>query len=230
MSTLRLWDAEMNLKHTETSSDEAKLRHLAELFLAGYADSDWLHFTIDHGEDLSFKARQGGRLTRRESPTSGMDFRWEDNREYLRRILMPDAELAKYQLDKPLGPGDKIAFEVGGLLYTDTIESIHTETPKREPTPAPRRPWWRRVLRALTPRRYREPELWAPPGGNLPSTVITIGDGQPYQLGRDIVLGERHDLTDPAYWTDEDLGDGRTVSRGHGGCATCDGGGCGDCR
>lgn len=29
---------------------------------------------------------------------------------------------------------------------------------------------------------------------------------------------------------DEDLGDGRYISREFGGCATCNGGGCGDCR
>lgn len=34
-----------------------------------------------------------------------------------------------------------------------------------------------------------------------------------------------------AKWDMEDLGDNRSVSRGFGGgCATCDGGGCGDCR
>ena len=34
-----------------------------------------------------------------------------------------------------------------------------------------------------------------------------------------------------ASWAMEDLGDGRLISRGFGGgCATCDGGGCGDCR
>lgn len=28
----------------------------------------------------------------------------------------------------------------------------------------------------------------------------------------------------------EDLGEGRSISRSYGGCATCDGAGCGDCR
>lgn len=28
----------------------------------------------------------------------------------------------------------------------------------------------------------------------------------------------------------EELGDNRSISRGYGGCATCDGGGCRDCR
>lgn len=31
-------------------------------------------------------------------------------------------------------------------------------------------------------------------------------------------------------WEMEALGNGRSISRGFGGCATCDGGGCGDCR
>ena len=32
-----------------------------------------------------------------------------------------------------------------------------------------------------------------------------------------------------ASWTMEALGNGRSISRGFGGCATCDGAGCGDC-
>jgi hypothetical protein len=31
-------------------------------------------------------------------------------------------------------------------------------------------------------------------------------------------------------WATEDLGNGRSIDRSFGGCATCDGGGCGDCR
>lgn len=34
---------------------------------------------------------------------------------------------------------------------------------------------------------------------------------------------------DQVSWEMESLGDGRSISRGFGGCATCDGGGCGDC-
>ena len=31
-------------------------------------------------------------------------------------------------------------------------------------------------------------------------------------------------------WIMEDLGDNRSISRSYGGCATCDGGGCPECR
>lgn len=41
---------------------------------------------------------------------------------------------------------------------------------------------------------------------------------------------ELDDLEPEAEWEMEDLGNGRSISRGFGGCATCDGGGCGDCK
>lgn len=46
--------------------------------------------------------------------------------------------------------------------------------------------------------------------------------------GMDVAMGSP--TASPVAWIVEDLGTGRYRWRGFDGCATCDGGGCGDCR
>lgn len=95
----------------------------------------------------------------------------------------------KYTLPNPPRPGDRVAVEIGGVIYTDTIESIRTTTPTYVPPPRPTR--WQHLVRAITPRRWRKQQLWIPPGGTASTVITTIGDGPVYQLGKDILPGKR---------------------------------------
>lgn len=54
-----------------------------------------------------------------------------------------------------LRPGDRIAIECGGKLYTDTVQSVSytSGTPAVWPSPT----FWQRLRRAITPRRFRKP-------------------------------------------------------------------------
>lgn len=108
-----------------------------------------------------------------------------------------------------------VSVQVGGKVYTDYITGVTATTGATMPRPRP--PLWRRTIRALTPRRWRKPELWTPVGYNSrPSTlVVTLGEGdalerhrqrledvqkaiqtlthdQKYEIGRDLFLGELH--------------------------------------
>lgn len=51
-----------------------------------------------------------------------------------------------------LKAGDLVAVEIGGVVYTDYIENMTGRAPIY-----PRLPWWRRVARSLTPKRWRKP-------------------------------------------------------------------------
>lgn len=42
--------------------------------------------------------------------------------------------------------------EIDGVVYTDYIENMTGQPPTY-----PRLPWWRRAVRSLTPRRWRQP-------------------------------------------------------------------------
>lgn len=68
--------------------------------------------------------------------------------------------------------GERIAIEIDGKLYTDTVTS-YTQTAPIPPTyPQHSRIWW--ILRRLTPRRWRKPIKPIHPG--QPSqAIITTG-------------------------------------------------------
>lgn len=51
--------------------------------------------------------------------------------------------------------GDKIAVEKDGVIYTDTVQSVHYSSPEAEIWP--HRSVWQRMIRALTPKRWRKP-------------------------------------------------------------------------
>lgn len=173
MTYLRIWDQEMKLLFSVECNPE-EVKRLAEGFMAAQ-DADLLNATIDPKRGGSFTTRIGCQLVRTET---GIE--WRDN---LRHLTM-----APYSLPVNVGPGDKMAIQVGDQLYTDTIESVRMTSPAYVPRPEPSR--WQRIRRAITPRRWRKP-LWTPPGGSSETVITTIGDGEPYMLGRDILLGER---------------------------------------
>ena len=70
-------------------------------------------------------------------------------------------------------PGGKICFVRGDEVWTQTVESVtHTTQPY---VLAPPLSWRQRVLRRITPRRWRKP--LPQPSGGLP--VVTIKTTEP---------------------------------------------------
>lgn len=75
--------------------------------------------------------------------------------------------------DMGIRPGARVSVEIGGVLYTDTVQSI-TST-DAQPAIHPALNWWQRFRRQLTPRRWRKPiqPIWpAKPA----SITIEVGD------------------------------------------------------
>jgi len=182
MTYLRIWDEQFQFLHSATG-DDAELVTAAEQFMAERTEP-WLHYTLDTTPGGSFTTRRGGQLIRTED---GIE--WRDHRAYLQCLMG-----APYSLPVTVRPGDKMAVRIGDEIFTDTIESVRTTTPACRPQPEPSR--WRRILRTLTPRRWRKTRLWSPPGGNSQTVITTVSGGEPYILGQDIVLGERTDWRD----------------------------------
>ena len=89
--------------------------------------------------------------------------------------------------------GDLASVMIGGTVYTDYITAVN-------PKP-PRQPWWRRLIRTLTPKWWRKPIKESDPlkrhqqliaDAQDAIKVLTHNDGPTYELGRDITLGELH--------------------------------------
>lgn len=60
-----------------------------------------------------------------------------------------------------LKPGDRVAYEKDGIVYTDTVQSVSYSSPEGVAPPA--RTWWQRMARMLTPARFRKPLPQSPP-------------------------------------------------------------------
>lgn len=57
--------------------------------------------------------------------------------------------------DVGIRPGARVAVEIGGVLYTDTVAGVTLTGPEPAIYPTPN--WWQRFRRQLTPRRWRKP-------------------------------------------------------------------------
>lgn len=82
--------------------------------------------------------------------------------------------------DMGIRPGARVAVEIGGVLYTDTVQGITSTSA----TPAiyPTLTWWQRLRRQLTPARWRKPIQPIRPA--KPSS-ITIELGETDEEGRE---------------------------------------------
>ncbi|OCB15100.1 hypothetical protein [Mycobacterium intracellulare] len=105
-------------------------------------------------------------------------------------IPMSDFELGErygsedMYADMGIRPGARVAVEIGGVLYTDTIQGITSTDATLT--------WWQRLRRQLTPARWRKPvkPIWpAQPAS------ITLEIGETDEEGRDRI--ERADHTRP---------------------------------
>lgn len=78
--------------------------------------------------------------------------------------------------DMGLRPGDTVAFEKDGVVYTDTIQEVTYTSPA--PTTYPDLSWWQKTVRRFTPARFRKPIK--PVRCGEPSKVtVTVGDHNP---------------------------------------------------
>lgn len=73
--------------------------------------------------------------------------------------------------DMGIQPGSRIAVEIGGVLYTDTVQSVISYS--AEPPIYPTLGWWHRLLRRFTPRRWRKPIQPIRPGKPASMTIAT---------------------------------------------------------
>lgn len=82
--------------------------------------------------------------------------------------------------DMGIRPGARVAVEIGGVLYTDTVQGI-TNT-DAQPAIYPTLTRWQRIKRRLTPSRWRKP-IKPIREANPASITIEIGDTD--EQGRD---------------------------------------------
>lgn len=70
-------------------------------------------------------------------------------------------------------PGSTIAYQrADGTIFTDTVQSVHYRS--AEPAIWPELSWWQRMVRRLTPARWRKPLKPIRPAG-LPTVSFTTG-------------------------------------------------------
>ncbi|WP_136246215.1 hypothetical protein [Mycobacterium intracellulare] len=82
--------------------------------------------------------------------------------------------------DMGIRPGARVAVEIGGVLYTDTVQGI-TST-DAQPAIYPTLTRWQRIKRRLTPSRWRKP-IKPFREAKPASIIIEIGDTD--EQGRD---------------------------------------------
>jgi hypothetical protein len=73
--------------------------------------------------------------------------------------------------DMGIAPGSRVAFEKDGVVFTDTVQSVTYSSAESEIVR--RLSWWQRIVRRLTPKRYRKSLVVRP---HKPETV-TVNTG-----------------------------------------------------
>lgn len=83
-----------------------------------------------------------------------------------------------------LRPGSRVSVEKDGVVYTDTVQSVSYSSP--EPEIVRRLSRWERIVRALTPRRFRKSLVVRPfkPASVSVSTDDPGGDPLGYTAAR----------------------------------------------